>query len=265
MPPKRTEITITIEAKDKGVPTSSLTTFMNNFAGMLRSAARQIAPGRHNEIRWEITGARMASPLTFTLEAICTNPRLPRQVVRDTVSNLRLIEHKAAMPDNMTDQDLSSAIAMVSVLNDGIKAITISSPDFGEAKPTQHLVANVEQIRQRYKRRHMSFRGRLEAIDAHGNNHNFDIFDVLTNQRIKCVFPEDRYEEVGRLLKRRVVVYGEVRMSNAGIPIYIKVKEFHGLPNAEDLPNILDMPPIEIPGGLDAAEYIRRMRNGEDI
>lgn len=261
----KTEITITIEAREKGIPTASLITFMNHFAGILRSTAKQIAPGRAGEVRWEITSARMASPLQFTLEAICPNPRLPKRVVRNTVSNLRLIERRATLPEYMTDQDLGSAVAMVSVLNDGVKAITISSPDFGEVRPTQHLVANVQQIRQSYKQRHMSFRGRLDVINAHGNVHDFEIFDVLTDQKIRCIFPEERYEEVGRLLKKRVVVYGKVRISKSGVPLFMDVSDFRGLPSTDEIPNILEMAPLEIPGGLDAVEYVRRIRNGENI
>ena len=263
MPKKVSELTVTIEAKEKGVPTSSLTTVLNHFAGILRSLAKQIAKGQNSEIKWEITGASMNSPLTLTLVGVSKNSRLPTRVARECVRSFKLIEQEAQFPEKFTHQDLVSASNMVSVLNDGIKSLKISAREDEEVVPTLHLVANVQKLQQSYKVVYASFRGRLHDIHTHGETHDFEIYDQLTDQKIKCIFPEEKYKEVGTLLKQRVIVYGKVKLSNHGVPVSIEVTEFEGLPS--ELRKISEAAPLEVPNGLDAVDYVRKVRRGEVI
>lgn len=258
----RTELTIQLEGQDGGIPTADLMTFVNHFAGILKSIADHIQSDA--KIEWAITAAKMSSPLTLTLTAASRNPRVPRIVAKDSIEGLTLIEKKCQMPDSMSDQDLISAINMVGVLDRGVKSIVISSPEFGEVRPTQHLKANAISIQQLYKECHSSLCGTLDTIHIHGDRHDFEIFDVLTDRPVKCFFDPDQIEKAGALVSKRVIVYGRVRYSVKGVPLAIYVSDFDPIPDA-DMIDIFAAPGIDITSGMDAVEYVRKIRNGEAI
>jgi hypothetical protein len=265
MPTNENEITITIQPRDDGIPTASFTTFLNYFTGILRSTAKQLAK-ESPETKWLITAISMRSPCQITLRGLCEqNTVLPRRVIRHSLNNIRQIEATTDMPEGMTDEDLHSVIGMVSVLNDGIDSIAIESLDCGKICPSQHIAANAQTIRRKYRHRFGSFRGRLEDISTHGGHHNFVIYDLITDQPIRCAFNQERYLEVGALLKKRVVVYGKAHYTPSGSVASIDVDDFRGLPAPDELPKISECPGIDLPPDFDSVQFIRNLRNAESV
>lgn len=261
MPENPNEITVFIGARGAGVPISSLVTVLNHFKGILRSTAEQLASGKSNRIQWEIVAATMNSPLALTMAGRSESERFPKRVIRTALENVRRIEKKAELPDTMTDQDLESANAMVSVLNDGVDSLVISAPGIDKVILTLHISANVREIRSHYTHRQASFRGRLYDITTHGGKHNFEIFDTITNESIVCNFQQDQYEKVGLLLRKRVIVYGKARYSPKGDLLSIDVTDFDAIPDSPI--RISEFEKIDVPSGFDSVDFIRKVRDGK--
>ena len=72
----------------------------------------------------------------------------------------------------------------------------------------------------------------------------------------------ERLEEAKKLLGRRVVVSGRIRYRSHK-PTSIQAEEIHPLRDASELPQLEDMPPIDITGGLSPEEYVRRLRDAQ--
>ncbi len=107
--------------------------------------------------------------------------------------------------------------------------------------------------------------GKLETVTVHGGKPAFFIYDPLTGEKIICHIPEDRMAEAKDALDthpHRVSVTGKVKYNRAGKPISIEVADFTPLRDRHELPQMKDLEGIDLTGGVDPTEYIRRLRDG---
>ena len=122
---------------------------------------------------------------------------------------------------------------------------------------------NVDYIlKHRFYRSDTTLEGTLEVVDIHGE-YEFAIYDILNGHKIKCKFEKEMLDEVISLLRSRVAVTGEARFSRAGRPDSIKVRSLRQLRNADELPQFRAGEEIDLTGGMDSAEFVRRMRDAE--
>ncbi len=64
--------------------------------------------------------------------------------------------------------------------------------------------------------------------------------------------------------KQRVVVTGEIYVDRTTRkPRKVVVRELRIMPPPSELPQLEDLAGIDITGGMDSAEYVRRMRDDE--
>ena len=174
------------------------------------------------------------------------------------------IEHGAGhIPQHFNPHTLEIAKQIPSVLADGVARVAISSPDSpdsGVATVSQHLAANAASLMPKEHDELGTIRGKLERLDTHGA-YTFSVWDAVTGHKVDCVFPEDRYEEVLGLVRRRVDVSGRIRYTGAGLPYRVIVEEIRELPDHYSISELLNGPPMNLTGGLEEAEYVRRLRD----
>jgi hypothetical protein len=261
---KKTELTITIEGKKGQIPYSSFIAVFNNAVGLLNSIAKNIEQTPVPDITWVITKIQMASPLTVTFAGRSRKRSLANSVIRDYVLGTQQIQEKGELPRHFAASDIDLMSKMVGVLNDDIHSLSIGSPRQGKVQLTRHLAVNVQRIqRHLYHYEYTFFRGRLNDILTSHGAHEFVIRDLLTDKSITCIFPPEEHEKVGTLLLKRVEVHGKAKFTRKGEPISIEVADFDALP--ETSLKISEAAGIDITGGMDAVDYVRKIRNGETI
>ena len=159
-------------------------------------------------------------------------------------------------------KDLNTAKSMVSVLADGVQFIRFAAPDIGEVMATQQIAVNADEVRSKQRRFEItSFRGRLERVSLH-DERTFVIYDILTDEPIDCTFSEEDIPKVAENLGRRVSVHGKACFEQ-GKPVSIEIAEFRGL--SDDILDMSKTEGVDITGGMDSADYVRALRNGEAI
>lgn len=90
------------------------------------------------------------------------------------------------------------------------------------------------------------------------------IFNALAGRYAMCRFrPKDR-EKADALVGRRVSVSGKALIDESGFPYSVAVDEFDEFADPETLPKFGPGEEIDITGGVDSAEFVRRLRNEDD-
>lgn len=131
-----------------------------------------------------------------------------------------------------------------------------------EVHVSQHVAANVDTLIGVHYEEIGSVEGRIEAVNIHKGYH-FGIYDFLTERRVDCSFPDTMLGEVVAILGKRAIVYGLRRTNARGEPLSIRVDRIQRLRSSDELPSAAELRGIDpdFTGGMDAAEYIRMMRD----
>ena len=84
-----------------------------------------------------------------------------------------------------------------------------------------------------------SVEGKIQMISLRGT-YRFNIYEVLTDERIACNIDDNLLEEVKEALGNRVVVYGEIHKKGGEFE-YVKVEKIHRRPPPDKLPGFADI------------------------
>lgn len=119
-----------------------------------------------------------------------------------------------------------------------------------------------ELLGGRTYRERTTLRGVLETLTVRDDGQLFFIRDRVRGRNVRCIIDSvEVLERAKQALGSRVSVWGMARFNKLGLPISIKVEDFRVLP--KDSPRFDEVPGIDLTGGMDAAEYVRRLRDGE--
>lgn len=84
-----------------------------------------------------------------------------------------------------------------------------------------------------------SVEGKIQMISLRGT-YRFNIYEVLTDERIACNIDDNLLEEVKEALGDRVVVYGEIHKKGGEFE-YVRVEKIHRRPPPDKLPRFADI------------------------
>jgi hypothetical protein len=255
-------ITIVLTSATEFVPVASVIEVIESATGILHDVGSNISQRSGGALEWQIAEISMASPLRIAMFAEDEeDPALPAETVRATTRGLRQIEESPdARPAFFDAGTLEKAKRLVSVLNNGVTRITIADPWTEPVIPSQRLAANVDELLPKEHEEIGSCEGRIESLSIHGRT-TFGIWDAVTGRAVECRFPQELYQEAYSLFGQRVLVTGLVRYSRAGGPKVVRVESIRRLRSQSELPQARDLEGIDITGGLDPAEYVRRNRD----
>lgn len=250
-----------------------------------------ISESENGNLDWEIVAASLNSPLNISVESRSDlGINNGSEVIHAYLHGVDVLtKGEAELSPFFTTETLKKAKSLTSVFTQGITIISFSTND-GETVTTtkstfenaQIVIENNEiqdenspsdedspevsfvlpQI-QRIKEK-ATLVGKLEVVSVHGKQPHFVIYDPLTKKKIDCYFDEEDFEEIQAMLSLkpyRVQVIGKARYDKKGNPISIRVEHFRRLRNQKDLPQFKDLANLNLTGGVDPTEYIRRLRN----
>lgn len=156
--------------------------------------------------------AREAAPAAFDIA---------RDVIDATLNGLALLEREAVRPPYFSDAALRESAQIVRPLLDGIGEIRLERS--GEAIVlTPRLGEHVRQILSPRGSLVSSIQGRLFRVNI--SRREIGVYDVTRKQAIPCMYPEEMFEEVRRLLNKPVRVFGKAQLDATGAILRMEVR-----------------------------------------
>jgi hypothetical protein len=223
--------------------------------------------------KWKISEASFQSPLHVTLfaESSATDNNDAEEAVRAYLQGLRILdsEQPPEEPPPLFDEHiLRSTRHLVSVLRRNTARIIFSSPEFGSITATQRISLNIDELIGVKFKAMGTLEGMLETLSAKGapkEKLKCSIVDPVTKYRTACYVPLRQLDEAKDAFPMgRVAVYGEIRYGKTGRPLSIDVTDkIRRLRSSSELPQPNDLKGIDITGGVESSEHIRRLRDSD--
>ena len=225
-------------------------------------------------VDWKVTRASMNSPLMLELERKVTPgtaepaSRPGEQLARAFAS----LQRGEPLGEELSPTRLCAIEKMASQAN-GVRRVRIRAGVGASIELDPEWSKTVRKIREERKRREeippqpYSTVGRLEGVDVHGNKSEFYVYDPLTDQKMRCIFPDEMLEEVGHALRERVEVSGITAFGPENTPLSMRVDSLRTIKAKEG--SFLDRLEaahkrggVNLTGGLTIEEAIDEVRNG---
>lgn len=217
---------------------------------------------------WTIVSASYNSPLTITIRGVLPDGKpARRRVVTKYLDDVERLENTDKEPRYLSVKALQQTQKLPDYLANGVSVILFSCPDRQPVAPTARLKARVDGVLKRGSRTvYSEIEGVLDVLNLHDpkpQHKQFIIYDLLDDSAIRCVFREEMIKQVKSLMQRRVLVEGEVRYDRDGRPSRIAVKRIRAASSNKRPVRFGPGEEIDITGGVESAEYVRRMRDAE--
>ena len=212
-----------------------------------------------DESGWSVTDTRRENPFLISISAAGA-----ARTIGAWLGLLRSVESSASAPEDTDPKVLEHAKRAISPLGRKVRRIVYTS-EGASVEPTHHLTANVDLLIEppvRAHHEHTTLRGWLQAVTIHGRR-QFMIYDTLTDEGIACSFDAKDLKRVLRSMNHIVAVTGRARYDDAGRPKSISVESFRKIKSVDKLPQMEDLKGIDVTGGEESSEYVRKGRDEE--
>ncbi len=109
-----------------------------------------------------------------------------------------------------------------------------------------------------------SILGKLDTIAVHSDN-EIRVWDENSNRAVRCRYPDVLEPKVKELLRKRVLVEGDVAFNVRGEPVHVRVHDLNEyddpsrLPSIDEVSGLLPAPPGE---SFTLREYLEHLRDG---
>ena len=267
-------IRIAIESDEHRVPLPVLIAKLQSAAQRIKAHQNKLPKDIRKKYEIAIVHATFNSPLTCDLalaERKGTGPLRPAP--KEVVKILRAplydeIRSFSADPEGDASKYSSRTATQIRtlVLNDRVAPRTIFSiPGFDP------IISNIAMDRPKdvveessvYSSEVTTIEGRLDTISVHKGN-KFHVYDVTTDRKVECLFPDLLFQRARDSLRRRIMVTGEVHYTPAGAPEKINVEDIEVFPDESEWPDTEVIPPIRLPHGVSADEFVQKVLAEED-
>lgn len=199
----RPTLSIMVTGSDEDIDVSSFQKVLEFSTRILKEIDVNISKKANGTLVWHISEISKTSPLVLKLYG---QPKdqidFSEDVIRAYVKGISVMNRSAAFPPHFTTEALDCAKKLVSLMNTAISKLSYWQNNEEPVTPTQHLAANVDEILgSKVHYEYTTVEGRIEAASIHGAP-NFSVYDPLTGERIKCIYPEEKILQEVRLAKR---------------------------------------------------------------
>ena len=224
-------------------------------------------------VEWKVTRVSMNSPMLLQLERTVQEGTAepatrPGEALARSFARLQRGEDPG---EELSLTRLRALENMAAASNDG-RRVRVQA---GVGEPVElrsHWVSSLRRVRMERKQRDQmpeqqySIVGRLEGVNVHGSKSEFYVYDPLTDQRMRCLFPDEMLEEVARLLGHRVEVSGSTKFGPGNMPQSMQVETLRPVAVREGsfldrLRAAHEKGPIDFTGGLTTEEAIDEVRS----
>jgi hypothetical protein len=257
------ELTITLTPPGR-ISVESLTKTLENALAMLRSIQKDFIE-YGTDVRWEVVKLQMHSPLRMTVApSISGKPAktIGRRIVKACLTGVMNIEKSPTHPKHFDEDALEATRDLLKVVKKDGSVLKLGSDHKDEVTVTELALEHIEDVvaRARVYVDHGTIEGQLDEISVHESPVAF-IWERFPVRRVKCVISQEQVQQVKDLLGRRVALTGRISYRNHK-PVSVQVEAIRAMRDENELPQLKDIQPIDITGGLSPEEYVQRLRDG---
>ncbi|HEX7121858.1 MAG TPA: hypothetical protein VF178_05750 [Gemmatimonadaceae bacterium] len=211
------------------------------FSKLLREIDAAVSGDPHGSVAWQIVSLSMSSPARIGYQAL---PRrrgadYSERVKREVVDGLALLSRGPERHPSYSDRALERTEQLARLRVTRQLADLRVARNGTEAAVGVTTLANIEKLRGPSYESLGSVVGRLDTIAVH-DNWEFRIWSELTDRPVTCRFPPSMLERVKDALRKRVLVYGQIKWNGLGHPVLVTVDDF-GPANTVREPTIEDV------------------------
>ena len=264
------QISIDVSGRKDLVDALDWETIFSETLTTLKKLSKAVAVARNikrpRSARWKIADASTHSPLHLTLSEESTDlDDSSPEAVRLYLQGVRVLEAEkppTEPPPFFDEVSLASLGRLVSVLRRDTRSLIFSSPGIDPVAATMRTAINIDELIGAKFKASGALEGVLETLTVRGKI-NFKLHDPLTDYRIACYISPDKLEEAKAAFPHRIAAYGQIRYAKSGKPLSIDIQQIRRLRLRSDLPQVEDIGKLDLTGGTDSSEYIRRLRDVE--
>ena len=256
-------MTIRLTSRDFGIPLGTFLAAMRAPLKILEDLDRAASDGP-STLEWRIVDASYNSPLTLRVAGRPLKGKVGNGgIARAFVDGINALQ-AGGEPPQFSEAALIGARKFVDTISsDGIGEVEFACTGRAPVVPTKEVSKTVEAIlRKRYFSEYSTIDGRLETLDLHGKS-KFVVYDPLTRRPTNCFFPPELLEQTVAAIGKRVSVEGLIKFDRSGRPISMEVDAMRALLGSDDIPEFRHGRKVNLTNGVDAVEYVRRMRDAE--
>jgi len=235
------EAAVVLEIDAPELPLSALVAAARDLLVLVTEVGTSVENG--SGIRWVVDAMSKASPAVLAVRPVVADdmkdyvPSSGLAAMIDAIpTGIHVLEGSSeARPRYFSDRALEKLRDLTEFVGKGMTTVKLGSNgdriDLGE-----RVASGIAALLAPNVRSWGTVEGRLESVTVHGSR-EFSVYDLLTRQRVRCTFgrrisPSD----IGRMVERRVAVFGEIRARQSGIVVSILAETIEALPKETDLP-----------------------------
>jgi len=230
---------------------------LKNFLGVLRDLDAAISKDMRGTVTWEVVTLEKKSPALIGIAGIPKKAvfDVSEAVEQEFISGVRSLTIGPQRGEHYSDSALTR-VGRLAKTSKKVGTIRVYTDTEKESLISESTLSHVQQLIGVKYVIIGSVVGDLDAITVHKAN-EFRIWDENTGKPVRCFFSSDQEDMVKDLLRRRVLVRGDLSVNNLGQPISIQVETIDQA--TETLPTISQMSGLisDFTGGKSLAEYMR--------
>ncbi len=256
----------------KGVPILKLAQQMEKMADLAQSVASDLGIGVSSE-NWVAEKFRNSS---CAFDLVCRTPveDEDNQKFQSTFNSVISFNPRTAKTVGaISRQTVDHAVAFAGTFDeDEIASVSLSTA--GRKRPktvkiSKNKLLAIADLRTEVQSYYGSVMGTLYGWTRGAPRPFVNIRDITSSELIKCIYKQEDHQKILSLFAKEgaiIIVTGTIKYDNAsGKTEITEATDFEFAPefNEEAYNNFFGMIP-DITGGLDSAEYIRRIRGGDN-
>ena len=239
----------------------------------LKAIDRSFSTHGAETFQWEVIEAGSNSPIFTTIRGRDVeghNGTRSRKITNAFVKGLDELSRDKKCPPGFARDSLRHVEKIVSEAKlHRLKPIYSTSKL--EVQISRAMAVNANRARRTLEMRksqvveYGTIEGRLRELGESHSRDKLGVVDKLTGEVTQCYLRNEALEPtVLQGWKHRVAVTGDITIDRqSGLPIRVMVDEIRILRDRGELPQIEDLCGIDITGGVEPSEYVRRLRDAE--
>lgn len=261
--------TVTIRLHSETVTAQQLVKAIENVTGIFGDIDRQITGHPQAMSQWLVEELKSSEPqITLRHEPQPNARDIGGLLVATGMAGLQAINTEAKMlkpPDHFPLSALEKAQALLKAARNGVPRVSITARLGGEPNVV-HFTKRAELNLVRYTSvRHEALgavEGLLQMVSARGGG-IFNIYDLLSQQKIRCTMPRRRIREAVNAFDQRVAVHGLLQANENGTVIGVKMHRIEVLPADDQLPTVEEIAGLipDLTGDRSTGEHMRALRD----
>jgi hypothetical protein len=165
------------------------------------------------------------------------------QIIAAVTEGIAMLDKTAERPPYFTDKALEQAKALANLAGSEVP-INVRN-GVGKVPVTRRIAGNVDDVLGTPDVSYGTVEGLLEAVNIHGTNRTFGVYDPLTGKKVECKLTgKVSVDDLGPAIGKRVAVSGLILSRSTGGRISIQADKLEifedaDLPSPEDVIGIL--------------------------